>query len=46
MQTWSIKRAGATDLADLHALFMLIFVALTVPIYFLIRVTHWGPREI
>jgi APA family basic amino acid/polyamine antiporter len=34
-------------LADVkHALFTLIFVALTVPIYFLIRVTHWGPREI
>jgi APA family basic amino acid/polyamine antiporter len=34
-------------LADLkHALFTLIFVALTVMVYFLIRVTHWGPREI
>jgi APA family basic amino acid/polyamine antiporter len=32
------------DLKD--ALFALIFVALTVPIYFLIRVIHWGPREI
>jgi APA family basic amino acid/polyamine antiporter len=38
--------AGAVfaDLKD--ALFTLIFVALTVPVYFLIRVTHWGSREI